>query len=203
MIDKLYGAWLSLQIGKKNMWIVEVRPHNVHKIGASVFQHSVILTFLPALVFFLIILASVLGVDGWRWLWWMDPMAKTAVESINALCFFSVSWEWDNRLVAPPSPTPCWGHKSDRHQWKTAVKTSLWDCGATVMTKWGWGDLYHSRRRLNSSWTLAMETRLWVFAYYPMNKYICCNFAGWESKFQHILTAISLKEEREDLIWLL
>lgn len=91
---------------------------------------------------------------------------------------FSASWEWDNRLVAPPSPTPCWGHKSDRHQWKTAVKTRLRDRRATVMTEWGQQDLYQSRCRLDSSWIMAMETRLWVFVSYQINNYISYNFAG-------------------------
>lgn len=109
-------------------------------------------------------------------------------------CAFSVSWEWDNRLM---------GHKSDRQQWKTAVKTRLWDRRATVMTEWGRQDLYQSRRRLNSSWITAMETRLWVFVCFPINNDICFTFAGWESKNQRILTAIGLRGEQEDSIWLL
>lgn len=69
-------------------WILEVAPLNVCQIAASAWcVDPYFCTFAPALVF-LIILAPALGGDGWRRLWLMASMPKTAVESINAPRFF-------------------------------------------------------------------------------------------------------------------
>lgn len=118
--------------------------------------------------------------DGGDCDWWL-PCPRLQWNQLMPRAF-SASREWDNRLLAPPSLTPCWGHKNDRHRWQTAVRTRLWDHRATAMTEWGRRDLCESRRRQNSSWIVAMETGLWVFVCCPIINYGYFNFGGWESK---------------------